>query len=132
MTIGELARKSGVEAQTIRYYERIGLIAQPPRTASNYRMYGESVIQRMTFIKRSKQIGFTLSDIKVLLAMSDRKIRRCRDVREFADTRLKKVRGQIAHLKLIEKVLSALVEQCSQSEQLDECPIMESLTRGMD
>ena len=128
MTIGQLAYQSNTEAQTIRYYERQRLLAEPERTESNYRVYNYDAIERLTFIKRAKEIGFSLGDIKVLLGMADGKVHRCSDVREFAETRLTKIRSQIADLKSMEKILSKLVGQCSRSDTIVECPILETLT----
>lgn len=129
MTIGQLARESETEAQTIRFYERRGLLAKPERTESNYRVYDNKAVERLTFIKRAKEIGFTLKDIKVLLGMADGKIRRCDDVREFAETRLARIRSQITDLKAMEKTLADLVRQCSHAGNLLDCPILETLTR---
>lgn len=128
MTIGQLAHESNTDAQTIRYYERQGLLAEPERTESNYRVYDQDATERLTFIKRAKEIGFSLKDIKVLLGMADGKVRRCVDIGEFAETRLAKIRSQIADLKSMEKTLSNLVKQCSRSDRIDDCPIFETLT----
>jgi MerR family mercuric resistance operon transcriptional regulator len=124
MTIGQLAQESKTDAQTIRYYERQGLLVEPERTESNYRVYTHDAIERLTFIKRAKGIGFSLNDIKVLLGMADGKVRRCDDVREFAETRLAKIRSQIEHLKSMETILADLVGQCAVSKTLKNCPIL--------
>ena len=128
MTIGQLAKKSNTDAQTIRFYEREGLIQEPSRTDSNYRVYEEDAIPRLSFIKRAKEIGFSLNDIKVLLGMADGKVRRCSEVREFAETRLTKIRSQISDLKAMEKTLSNLVSQCASSKKITDCPILETLS----
>lgn len=128
MTIGQLAKKSNINAQTIRYYERLGLLAKPRRTESNYRVYDVDAIARLMFIRRAKEIGFSLNDIKVLLGMADGKVWRCTDVREFAEIRLSKIRTQIADLKAMEKTLSNLVSQCAMSDKITECPILETLS----
>lgn len=124
MTIGQLEIASNVDAQTIRYYERQGLLAEPERTESNYRVYNNDAIERLAFIKRAKEIGFSLNDIKVLLGMADGRIRRCDDVREFAETRLAKIRSQIKHLKSMEIILADLVGQCAVFKTLKNCPIL--------
>jgi MerR family mercuric resistance operon transcriptional regulator len=129
MTIGQLAQRANTDAQTIRYYERLGLMAEPVRTESNYRAYNNDAIERLTFIKRAKEIGFSLNDIKVLLGMADGKIRRCADVQKFAETRLTKIRSQIADLNAMEHTLSDLIGQCARSDKITECPILETLTR---
>lgn len=127
MTIGQLAQEANTDAQTIRYYERQGLIAKPERTESNYRVYEYDSIARLTFIRRAKEIGFSLNDIKVLLGMADGHVRRCDDVRAFAETRLTKIRSQLADLKAMEKMLANLVKQCSQADRIEDCPILETL-----
>lgn len=124
MTIGKLALASNTDAQTIRYYERQGLMEEPVRTESNYRVYTHDAVERLTFIKRAKGIGFSLNDIKVLLGMADGKVQRCDEVREFAETRLAKLRSQIEHLKSMETILADLVGQCAVSETLKNCPIL--------
>ncbi len=118
MTIGQLANESNTDAQTIRYYERQGLIAEPIRTKSNYRVYDSCAITRLNFIKRAKEIGFSLNDIKVLFGMADGKLRHCSDVQEFAETRLAKIHSQITDLKAMEKTLSNLVKQCASSDKI--------------
>lgn len=127
ITIGQLAEKTATDAQTIRYYERLGLLPQPRRTVSNYRMYDNDTVLRLSFIKRAKEIGFSLNDIKVLFGMADGKVRQCSEVRKFAETRLTKIRGQIADLKAMEMTLSNLVRQCALSDKIDNCPILETL-----
>jgi MerR family mercuric resistance operon transcriptional regulator len=128
ITIGQLAQKSGTDAQTIRYYERQRLMPEPNRTNSNYRLYAKDAIERLTFIKRAKEIGFSLNDIKVLLGMADGKVRRCSDIQKFAETRLSKIRAQISDLQAMEKTLSDLVRQCGFSDRITECPIIETLS----
>lgn len=128
MTIGHLSEKSKTDAQTIRYYERQGLLPKPLRTESNYRIYANDTIERLTFIRRAKEIGFSLNDIRVLLGMVDGRVSRCAEVQEFAVTRLSKIQSQIADLKAMEETLSNLVKQCATSEEILECPILETLT----
>jgi MerR family mercuric resistance operon transcriptional regulator len=128
MTIGQLARQAKTDTQTIRYYERIGLMEAPERTESNYRLYDLEAGRRLDFIRRAKEIGFSLSDIKVLLAMADGKVRECNEVRQFAEARLAKTRSRISRLKAMERILSQLVDQCAISENIAECPILETLT----
>ncbi len=130
MTIGQLAQELNIKTQTIRYYENQGLLSKPERTQSNYRIYDQNSIKRLTFIKRAKEIGFSLGDIKTLLEMSDKKVNRCADVKDFAETRLIKIRSRIEDLKSMEMTLSDIIKQCSQPNKTAECPIIESLTEG--
>lgn len=130
MTIGGLAVATATDAQTIRYYERLELLPKPRRTESNYRTYDDTYIQRIMFIKRAKEIGFSLNDIKVLLSMADGKVVGCKEVRRFAETRLSKIRAQIVNLNAMERALSELLRQCALSEKITDCPILESLSEG--
>ena len=130
MTIGMLAQKSETDAQTIRYYERLGLMSKPERTEANYRVYNEDALLRLNFIKRAKEIGFSLNDIKVLLGMADGKVRGCDEVRAFAVTRLDKIHTQIRNLKSMERTLSNLVLQCVNSKTLKDCPILDELIKA--
>jgi MerR family mercuric resistance operon transcriptional regulator len=127
MTIGQLAQRSDTAIQTIRYYGRVGLLTPIRRTESNYRVYDPEAIRRLEFIRRAKDIGFSLNDIKALLAMADGTVRRCHEVREFSESRLAKTRSQISRLKAMEKVLAELIDQCATSENITDCPILESL-----
>ena len=130
MTIGVLSKKSETDAQTIRYYERLGLMSNPERTESNYRLYNESAVFRLRFIKRAKETGFSLNDIKILLGMADGKVRRCKEVREFATTRLDKIQTQIRNLRSMERTLSNLVSQCVNLKTLKDCPILDELIKA--
>ena len=130
MTIGVLSKKSETDAQTIRYYERLGLMSNPERTESNYRLYNEAAVFRLRFIKRAKETGFSLNDIKILLGMADGKVRGCDEVREFAVTRLDKIQSQIRNLKSMERTLSSLVTQCARSKTLKDCPILDELIKA--
>ena len=130
MTIGVLAHKSETDAQTIRYYERLGLMSEPERTESNYRLYNEDAVFRLRFIRRAKEIGFSLNDIKVLLSMADGKVRGCDEVREFAANRLDKIQSQIRNLKSMERTLSNLVSQCVNLKTLKDCPILDELIKA--
>ena len=128
MTIGQLAKATETEPQTIRYYERIGLLESPKRTVSNYRVYGEGSVRKLSFIRRAKQIGLTLSDIKTLIAMSEGRIGSCDEIRDFIEIRLARVKEQIVNLKAIEGTLEDLARQCRDRGTLSSCPILESLT----
>ena len=130
MTIGVLSQKSETDAQTIRYYERLGLMSKPERTEANYRVYNEDAVFRLRFINRAKEIGFSLNDIKVLLGMADGKVRGCDEVREFAATRLDKIQTQIRNLKSMERTLSNLVSQCVNLKTLKDCPILDELIKA--
>lgn len=128
MNIGQLSQVSETQAQTIRYYEQIGLLSKPKRTPSNYRVYEEIAVKRLLFIKRAKQIGFSLKDIKMLMAMSDGKTRNCKKVSSFVQDKLDSVREQIMHLHAIEGTLQKMATECRQNKVLSDCPILDLLT----
>lgn len=129
MRIGEISKLTNTETQTIRYYEKIGLLEKPERSDSNYRFYNDSSVKQLIFVNRAKEIGFSLNDIKILLNISNGKIKQCDKVREFAETRLSKIKTQINHLKAVKNILSDLVQRCHLGGQIDECPILDSLTQ---
>lgn len=125
-TIGKVAKASGVGVETIRFYERKGLIIQPVAQGT-YRIYPQSVVARIRFIKRAKELGFTLSEIKDLLALAD-----CPDndraaVKKIASQKAEMLRDKISELKKAEEALSALVENCSGEGTVEGCPIIEAL-----
>ena len=127
LTIGQVARQSAVNIETVRYYERRGLIAEPPRKASGYRQYDHQVVQRIQFIKRAQGLGFTLKEIGQLLALANGDGSSCGNVRDFATKKVADVESKIRHLQNLKKVLTHLVRQCSEKGSLAECPIIESL-----
>ncbi len=125
-TIGKVAKASGVGVETIRFYERKGLIIQPVAQGT-YRIYPQSVVARIRFIKRAKELGFTLSEIKDLLTLAD-----CPDndraaVKNIASQKAEMLRDKISELKKAEEALSALVENCSGEGKVEGCPIIEAL-----
>ena len=129
MTIGMLASVSKTSAQTIRYYEQLRLMPEPGRTNSNYRVYDEKAVLRLESIRRAKEIGFSLNDIKLLLELADGQVQNCEGVREFAESRLAKVRSQVSHLESMERAMADLVRQCKVSDKIDRCAIIESLMK---
>lgn len=127
--IGELAEKCGVNKETIRYYERMGLIPDPNRTESGYRMYSQEIIDRMNFIKRMQELGFTLSEIDKLLGVVDRDEAKCCDMYDFTVLKLEDIQCKIEDLKRIEKMLTDLKERCPENKDIYECPIIETLIK---
>lgn len=124
---GELARRAGVNVETLRFYERRGLLPKPPRRESGYREYPPENVGRIRFIKRAQELGFSLGEIKELLALRVQAGTSCADVRERADQKLRDVRQKIADLKAIERALGKLTASCSGRGPLRECPILENL-----
>jgi len=127
LKIGEVAERGGVNLQTIRYYEREGLLPEPPRLASGYRMFPESSVKRVRFIKRAQNLGFTLSEIKDLLSLRIDAKRTSAEVRTFAEAKLSDIEEKISTLKKMKRVLSELTGRCSGCGPSSECPILESI-----
>lgn len=128
IAIGELSRRSGVNIETVRYYERIGLLRKPERTG-RYRRYRPEDERRLSFVRRSRDLGFSLEQVRTLLALADRKGRSCGKVRELALDHLGQVRRKAADLKRLEGVLGAMVESCADGS-LPDCPLIEALFDG--
>jgi MerR family mercuric resistance operon transcriptional regulator len=122
MTIGKLARATGVHVETIRFYQRRGLLALPRRPAGGVRRYGEDAAARLLFIKRAQEIGFTLSEVAELLRLE----RGCRDAHDLAAAKLAAVERRIADLARIRKTLRELVGRCEAGESAG-CPIIDAL-----
>lgn len=130
LTIGKLALAAGTEDQTIRYYESIGVLPQPDRNCSGYRIYEETAIGRLQFIKRAKDVGFTLKEIRTLISLAESSNIKCDEVQEFVENKLTRVREQIKHLKEIECGLGELVGQCRSADTIDNCPTLNKLING--
>ena len=126
--IGKLSRRTGVNIETIRYYERAGLLPRVTRTAGGYRAYRPADAQRLLFIRRARNLGFSLDEVRRLLALAAEKSRSCRLVHGLALEHLKNIRGKIADLRRMEKVLTATVNQCARGT-LPNCPLLETLAR---
>lgn len=125
--MGELAKKCNVNKETIRYYERIGIIPEPFRTDSGYRVYSEHVVNRLNFIKRMQELGFTLNEIDKLLGVVDRDEAKCHDMYDFTIQKLGDIQRKIQDLKRIEQMLIDLKERCPENKEIYECPIIETL-----
>lgn len=126
ISIGILARRSGVQAETIRYYESEGLLPKPERTASGYRLYGASDIERLSFIRQARELGFKVDSVRRLLSLADRKVDTCDEVRELATTHLGEVRTKLADLRRMERVLSDLIRSC-EGRTVPECLLLDAL-----
>ncbi len=125
-SIGEVARRSGVKIETIRFYERSGLLAPPPRTTGGHRVYGSAAAKRLNFIRRARELGFTLAQVRELLAFADERGATCAEVERLARDHLVEVRSRIADLSRMDVVLSDLVTHCA-GDKVPECPILEAL-----
>lgn len=126
VTIGNLAKTTGVNLETIRYYERIGLMPAPARTSSGYRSYGPEHAQRLTFIRRGRELGFTIDDIRALLNLAVPGVVSCAEVRELASAHLEVVRAKLADLARLEIILADTVVRCS-GAPAPTCPVLDML-----
>jgi MerR family mercuric resistance operon transcriptional regulator len=122
MTIGRLAAAAGAHVETIRYYQRRGLLPEPKRPAGGVRRYGEDAAARLRFIKRAQDIGFTLDEVAELLKLE----RGCRDAHDLAAAKLVGVERRLADLKRIRKTLRELIGRCEEG-RAESCPIIDSL-----
>ena len=127
MTIGALAREAHVNLQTIRFYEREGLIAEPSRTASGYRMFSPDVVRRVRFVKHAQELGFSLAEVRELLALRVDPKTSCTEIRQRTQNKITDVRNKIRSLQAIEKSLQELAAACHGDGPLTECTILESL-----
>ncbi len=127
----ELAGTAGVNKETIRFYEKKGLLAEPVRTNGGYRQYSQKDLDRLIFIKNAKELGFALAEIKELLAIADGEIYKCSDVRQIAESKLDIINNQLKHLKKLKTTLTKLVNECQQAKTIKNCPIIESLSKGV-
>ncbi len=127
MTIGKVARLAEVGVETIRFYEREGLIEQPPRRASGYRQYPQATVDRVRFIRRAKELGFSLKEIRELLALRMGPGTTCADIRERAENKIKDIEDRIRRLQRIKRALKKLIATCSDQGAISECPILDAL-----
>lgn len=127
LSIGALAERTGIKIETIRYYERIGLIAAPPRSAGGHRVYDQAHLRRLGFVRRSRELGFSLDEVRMLLAMADGGST-CGDVQALALRHLADVRAKIADLRRLEETLKSISDQC-EGGTMPECPIIEALSQ---
>jgi len=126
-TIGAMSKRTGVNIETIRYYERIGIMPNPPRTAGGQRVYGESHMKRLTFVRRGRELGFPLDDIRALLSLVDGGEFTCGEVKDLTVAHIADIRRKIADLRRMEKVLKEIASKCDGGDVPD-CPILEALS----
>lgn len=126
LKIGEIAKATGTNVETVRYYERIGLLPRPERTSANYRSYAPSHIDRLSFIRHARGLGFDIADIRSLLDLADQPERDCGQVDRIASGHLQAVEKKIARLSVLRDELSRMLRQC-RGGQVGTCRIMEVL-----
>jgi len=125
LTIGRVAKLAGVNVETVRYYQRVGLIEEPRKPLSGYRAYPETYIARIHFIKRAQQLGFTLKEIAELLSLGDG---HCDDVRTLAEQKRARIEAQIKDLNSMREVLERLIEACLKEHTTEHCSLIDALS----
>lgn len=130
LTIGQLAKQADVGVETVRFYERQGLLEEPDRRASGYRQYEESVVRRLQFIRRAKELGFTLKEIKDLLSLRVDPTTTCADVKQRAESKITDIEEKIRTLQRMKRALVKVTNSCSGSGPTSECPILDAITNG--
>jgi MerR family mercuric resistance operon transcriptional regulator len=128
IAIGALSKHTTTNIETIRYYERIGLLPAPARSSGGYRQYGTAHLKRLSFIRRARTLGFSIGEVRTLLRLADERKRPCAEVRGVAEAHLKDVRAKILDLKRMERVLKATVARCAEGRRSD-CAVIEALYR---
>ena len=129
LTIGSLSEHTAVNIETIRYYERIGILPKPPRSAGGHRLYATEHKQRLIFIRRSRQLGFSLDQVRVLLGLSGSRRMTCAKVKNITEQHIADIRQRLKDLKRLERVLSDMAAQC-RGDELVNCPILDALARS--
>lgn len=125
LTIGELGKLSGVHIETIRFYQRRGILPKPNRPLAGIRHYGDADLARIQFIRSAQHLGFSLDEISTLLTLEDGAL--CSEARKIAQLKLNDIRSRLVGLKRMEKTLSRLVDECEKSKGQIHCPIISSL-----
>ncbi len=131
LTIGQVARTAGLGVETVRYYERRGLIPAPPRSGGGYRLYPADTVRRLRFIVRAKTLGFTLQEIGELLALRARPGAGCADVQAQAEAKIADIEVRLVQLQAMRRTLSELVTRCDGEGSTSECPILDALLEEM-
>jgi MerR family mercuric resistance operon transcriptional regulator len=127
LTIGAFAAAAGVNVETVRYYQRKGLLSEPDKPSGSIRRYGESDVARVKFVKAAQRLGFSLDEIAGLLKLEDGT--HCREARQLAQHKLDDVREKLAHLRSIESALARLVRDCATSRGTVSCPLIAALRK---
>lgn len=126
LTIGQLGKATDTKVETVRYYERIGLLAAPGRTQGNYRAYGAEALSRLSFIRRARDLGFSIDQVRALLDLASDQSRDCGSVDVLANEHLAEIDRKLADLTALRRELSALITSC-QGGSISECRIVEAL-----
>lgn len=128
LTIGELGEKARVNIETLRYYERRGLLPLPPRSAANFRLYPPEAIKVVKFIKRAQELGFTLKEIEEMLSLRTVPDAQCADIRKLTEEKIKGIDAKIRTLQAIRDALATLLKECSGQAPIEQCPILDAIS----
>ena len=126
LTIGDLGKATNTKVETVRYYERIGLLPKPPRSTGNYRTYGTAELGRLSFIRRARDLGFPLDQVRTLLSLSDDRTRDCAGIDRIASEHLREVDRKLADLTALRRELKAVIDSCD-GGTVAQCRIIEAL-----
>lgn len=129
LTIGRLAKEAGVNLETVRFYERRGLLPRPPRSAAGYRLFPVEAARRLRFIRRAQELGFSLGEIRELLSLRVSASARSTDVRKRAEAKIADIEAKIRSLDSMKRTLRKLTNSCEGCSPIAECPILESLDK---
>src|SRR6266704_2139326 len=129
LTIGHLAKQAGVNLETVRFYERRGLLLRPPRSASGYRLFPAEAARRLRFIRRAQELGFSLREIRELLALRVSPKANSAEIRARAEAKIADIEAKIRTLESMKKTLRKLTKSCAGCDPITECPILESLDK---
>jgi len=131
LTIGDLGKATNTKVETVRYYERIGLLPKPVRSSGNYRTYGAAELGRLSFIRRTRDLGFSLDQVRALLGLSDDRTCDCAGIDRIANEHLREVDRKLADLSALRRELKAVIESCD-GGTVAECRIIEALAPSAD
>lgn len=127
LTIGQASKLAGVNRETLRYYEREGIIEPPERKDSGYRIYPPTIVKRLRFIKRAQGLGFSLKEISELMALrNDAQVAKCSEVKQYAQNKVESIENKLKDLKRIRKRLMELIAVCDEENPLNICPILDA------
>lgn len=126
LTIGALSRRTGVNIETVRYYERVGILPKPPRSSGGHRVYDDALRKRLAFVRRARELGFSLDDVRTLLGLIDGPDHTCAEVRSVTLAHLEDVRRKLLDLRRLETTLDRIVRRC-RGGRVPDCPVIDAL-----
>lgn len=129
IAIGELSRRTGVNIETIRYFERVGVLATPPRTSGGRRAYGADHVRALGFIRRARELGFTQAEVRAIVSLGGPSQASCNEVREIAAHHLKRVRAKMTDLAQLERLLASTINQC-EGDGAVSCAVIDMLDQS--